>query len=249
MNGDGTEKVRLTEDREKNFYPVWAENGRWIYFQRNDDIYRMRSDGSDPQVVVRDGFSFDLSEDGQKIIHVRKVQGIHRILIRDLESEQIEELIPARVPEFMGKKLMYPTLSPDGRWLAFSSDFPRAWTIHIVSIEGEDLREFVYGCMPRFRPDGKRIAWISSGSHDVFVGTLDGTTKRPFEKSIPGRPHCYYPRWSDNGEYIVFAASPQVDPHTNDYEIYIKSTQGGDAVRLTFHPQSDIWPDLFLPGH
>ena len=52
--------------------------------------------------------------------------------------------------------------------------------------------------------------------------------------------------FSNNGEYILFAASPHHD-WSSDYEIFIKSFSGGKAVRLTFHPGSDIWPDLFIP--
>lgn len=247
MKADGTEKVRLTDDQEKNYQPVWSKNGEWIYYQRTDDIYRMRSDGSNSQLVVKGGVSFDLSEDGLKLIYVREEQDSYSILIHDLEKKTAEEILPARAPVFKGKKLYYPTISPDGQWISFASDYPRPWTIHMVKLDGTDLYEFAFGCMPQYRPDGSMVAWITSGYHKVYIGAPDGKEQKPFEASIPGRPHCYFPKWSDNGEYIVFGASPQPDIHASDYEIYIKPVKGGNSIRLTFDPAADIWPDIFIP--
>jgi len=249
MKADGTDRVRLTNDKEANHQPVWSRNGEWIYFQRNDDIYRMHPDGSNPQLVVKGGFSFDLSEDGSKIVFANDENNKASIVLLNLETGQTEEIIPAKAPEFKGKMSVYPTLSPDSQWLAFASDFPNPWTIHMVRIDGSQRYPFAPGCMPQYRPDGAMVAWITSGHHHVYLGTPDGRNQRPFENSIPGRPHSYFPKWSNDGKYIVFAASPDADRTTGDYEIYIKPVQGGKAVRLTFHPGSDIWPDHFIPDN
>lgn len=245
MKADSTRKVRLTHDEADNYHPVWDKNGEWIYFQRNKDIYRMRPDGSGQELVVKEGFSFDVIEGGVGLVYAVKEQNRYAVLLRDLESGLTEEIVPARVPEFEGKELMYPTVSPDGLRLAFSSDYPRTWTVHMVKMDGSGGVEFAHGCMPQYRPDGLMIAWISRGNHHVYIGTADGEKKRTFEDSVTGRPHCYFPRWSRDGRYIVFGASPHPDTNTSDYEIFIKPLSGGEAVRLTFHPQSDIWPDIF----
>lgn len=63
MKADGTEKVRLTNDKEWDRRPVWSKDGRWIYYHKDRDIYRMRSDGTEAEMVVEDVYSFDLSED------------------------------------------------------------------------------------------------------------------------------------------------------------------------------------------
>lgn len=246
MKADGTEKVRLTDDQEKNYQPVWSKDGEWIYYQRNDDIWRMRSDGSNSQLVVKGGESFDLSEDGSKLIYVRERQDGYAIFIHDLEKKTEEEIVPARIPLFEGKKVYYPTISPDGQWISFASAYPRPWTIHTVRLDGSGLYEFGFGCMPQYRPDGSLVAWITSVKHKVHIAAPDGESQRPFEDSIPGRSHYYFPRWSNDGEYIVFGASPQADIGASDYEIYIKPFKGGSSVRLTFDPATDIWPDILI---
>lgn len=251
MKADGTDTVRLTNNQEENHQPVWSKNGEWIYFQRNEAIYRMDPDGSNLQMVVEHGFSFDISEDGSKIVYVTEYR-IERedeisIVLHDLETGKTEEIVPAKYPEFKGKELVYPTLSPDGQTLAFASDYPNPWTIHMARTDGSGRNRFAGGCMPQYRPDGSMVAWITSGYHHVYLGTPDGKSQRPFERSIPGRPHVYFPKWSNDGKYIVFAASPNPERTTSDYEIYIKPVEGGEAVRLTFHSGSDIWPDIFIP--
>ena len=247
MNADGTDKIRLTHDKEENHNPVWSREGQWIYYQQNDDkIYRMRPDGSESQIVVESGFSFDISEYGSELIYVTEVHDESSIVIRDLKNGNTKEIIPALAPEFRGKKFYYPTLSPDGQWVAFTSDYPRPWTVHMVKMDGSRKYQFARGCMPQYQPDGSTVIWITSGNHKIYMADPEGKNQTRLVGPIPHRPHCYFPRWSDSSEYIVFAASPNPDRSKSDYEIYIKAFPRGKAVRLTFHPKSDIWPDIFV---
>lgn len=246
MKADGTQKTRLTNDRERNEHPVWSKDGQWIYYQRNDDIYRMRPDGSDSQLVVADGFSFETTEDSSKIVYVIQKESGNSIMLYDSEKQKPEEIIPARLPEFTGKELRFPSISPDGKWLSFSSAYPNPWSVHMVKLDGSRHSFYSPGCMPQYSPDGLNLVWVYGGIHDIFIGTPDGNRKTVFEGSIPGRPHCYFPKWSNDGSYIVFAASPFADRQSSDYEIYIKPVKGGEAVRLTFHGATDTWPDIFM---
>lgn len=247
MNADGTDSARLTNDDEECHHPIWSRDGQWIYYQREEDIYRMRSDGTDSQLVVKNAMSFDLVSGGQKLVYVKKEQDAHTIMLHDLEAKSYQELLPRLLPKFEGKELMHPTLSPDGQWLAYASEFPNPWTVHMVKMDGSGYFQFARGCQPQYSPDGTRVVWIASGTHDVSIAKSDGRDKRPLSGPIAGRPFSYYPRWSPDGQYVVFAASPHQMPRTGDYEIYITSLGEGKTVRLTFHPSSDIWPDIFIP--
>ncbi len=246
MKADGTNKVRLTNDRERNEHPVWSKDGQWIYYQRNENIYRMRPDGSDAQLVVANGFSFDITQNSSKIVYVIQKESGDSIMLHDMEKQKSEEIIPAKLPEFKDKELRFPTISPDGRWLSFSSTHPNPWSVHIVQLDGIGHSHFSHGCMPEFSPDGLNLVWVYGGHHDIHIGSSDGNHKTVFEDSISGRPHCYFPKWSNDGKYIVFAASPLADRNLSDYEIYIKPVKGGEAVRLTFQGATDTWPDIFM---
>ncbi|MBD3413405.1 MAG: hypothetical protein GF421_03115 [Candidatus Aminicenantes bacterium] len=246
MKADGTEKVRLTHDPEKNFHPVWSDKGEWIYFQRNEHIYRMQPDGSGLQPVIQNGFSFDLVERSSKIIYVVSEKSGSSVQLYDIQKKTSEELIPARVPEFQNKQIRFPTLSPDGDWLSFSSAYPKAWSIHLVKLSRNIHFPYGRGCMPQYSPDSQHVAWVHSGNHDIYVGTPHRGQKRGLNIVIPERPHNYFPKWSPDGKYLVFAAGPTPKRGTSDYEIYIKPLKGGKAVRLTFHPATDNWPDIYF---
>ncbi len=246
MKADGTEKMRLTNDREDNSHPVWSKDGKWIYFERNKDIFRMHPDGSEAQPVVENGFSFDISGDSTKIVYVTQDDSGDSIRLYDLEKKESEEIIPQRLPEFRGKELRFPTFSPDNQWLSFSSSYPKAWSVHMVKLDGSSHSFYDRGCMSQFSPNGLYLTWVYGGVHHIYMGSVDGSEKKVFENSIAGRPHIYFPKWSPDGNYIVFAASPFSDRRTSDYEIFIKPVKGGEAVRLTFHPATDTWPDIFI---
>lgn len=47
MNADGTGQQRITSNSVNDFSPTWSPDGSRIAFTRNDDIWSMRSDGTD----------------------------------------------------------------------------------------------------------------------------------------------------------------------------------------------------------
>jgi Tol biopolymer transport system component len=245
MKADGSGKVRLTQDQHNNQHPVWSQSGEWIYYQRNDDIFRMHSDGSNAQLVVKNGFSFDLVDDSSKLVYVVQEKFGNSIRLYDIQTQRSEEIIPSRVPELRNKEIRFPTLSPDGEWLSFSSAYPQAWSVHIMNLDKNITSVYARGCMPQYSPDGMHIAWVFSGTHDIYIGTPHRNQKRALKISIPGRPHRYFPKWSEDGNHMVFAASPSPNRQKSDYEIFITPLKGGQAVRLTFHPATDTWPDIF----
>lgn len=247
MKADGTEKIRLTNNSKNCDHPVWSKKGQWIYYQIEKDIFRMKSDGTHTEEVVEDGFSFDLSPDGRKLIYIQEGKNKDTLLIYDLKEKSSEEILPEKNSQFEGKGLRYPTFSPDGEWISFASDYPHAWTVHMIRKDGTGHFQFGRGCQSQYRPDGKGVIWVKGGEHTLYKATPEGKEKAPLFPSLPGRPHCYFPRWSPEGEFIVFAASPHRSRATSDYEIYIFIVESGKTIRLTFHSQTDTWPDIYIP--
>ena len=67
----------------------------------------------------------------------------------------------------------FPTLSPDGRTLAFIFDDGQGRSLRVGSIDGGDARmivsqeAFVGVAGPRFSPDGSRIAFTAFGARQA----------------------------------------------------------------------------------
>jgi len=115
-----------------------------------------------------------------------------------------------------------PQVSPDGRWAAFSAvkvdlkantRTPHLWVVPLVGGEARQLTSGVAGeDRPRWSPDGKQLAYISTqdGSSQVWVADFDGNTG-----ALTGEPRrvtsisteAEGELWSPDGQNILFVSS------------------------------------------
>jgi Tol biopolymer transport system component len=63
--------------------------------------------------------------------------------------------------------------------------------------------------------------------------------------------HEYWPKDSNDGQYLVFGSSRGGGEHehdTADYEIFLWKfgSDNTNAIRLTFHTGNDNWPDVHI---
>jgi Tol biopolymer transport system component len=104
--------------------PVWAPDGQWLYFDRQESVRfgvehridRARPDGSERTIVVQNARMPSISPDGSKLVFVRADQG-EVLYVSDMNGQSAQPLMPA------GKFLLisYPRFSPDGQWIAFAT--------------------------------------------------------------------------------------------------------------------------------
>jgi Tol biopolymer transport system component len=190
-NLDGSAERKLLGEAGAFDYNATLNKG-WITFtseRRADgqsDIYRARADGSGIEALVNSDSMEDaavLSPDGKTLAYVSTANGYRaNIWVRDMatgKSKQITGL--GKVKGKDGKPDCYfrPTWSPDGKWIAFSSDRDTEWTghdqghgwehtqelsIYIIRPDGTGFRKVVSKpgyCLgsPQWSPDGKRIVF------------------------------------------------------------------------------------------
>ncbi len=61
--------------------------------------------------------------------------------------------------------------------------------------------------------------------------------------------HEYFPRLSNDGHWLIWGAAAEGHEHDRaDYEIFVWEigTTWETAIRLTYHPGNDQWPDLHV---
>lgn len=107
-------------------------------------------------------------------------------------------------------KGFYPTLSPDGRRLAFLNA-GQVWIIPLDSAKDAQKLFHARGSQREIRwsPDGSKVVFISSRGDHAFLGTYDVQDKQVtyFDTSVD---HDSNPVWSADGKYIAYIRRPNV---------------------------------------
>ena len=159
----------------------------------------------------------------------------------------------------------YPSWSPDGKRIAFTSSRvinvnvvgghpPRVVgeppQIYVMDADGKNQQRLTNNDFaewePSWSPDGKRIAFTSSGTMDtagwhIYVVDADGKNLRKLD---PNNQGGWYPSWSPDGKRIVF-----VSHRAGNYEIYVMNADGARQVgRRTKDGSDDTDPAWFDPA-
>ena len=130
-----------------------------------------------------------------------------------------------------GSSVLSPDCSRDGSSLVFTSD--RSWDhdVYLLNFKATRLpaegRRITRGIhldnSPRWSPDGTRVAFSRNG--DIYIASSSGETL----KRLTNSPAIdLSPTWSPDGGKIAFVSDRAGTPN-----IYVISTQGGRAVRIT----------------
>ena len=100
---------------------------------------------------------------------------------------------------------LFPSLSPDGKYLVYSSGASGNWDIHLQRIEDREQSNLTQGSgadntRAAFSPDGKSIAFRSErGGGGIFIMNRDGGEVRRVA------PFGYDPAWSPDGRQLLCA--------------------------------------------
>jgi len=126
------------------------------------------------------------------------------------------------------KRVAEPAVSPDGKWVAFSAvtvnleQNTRKPHIYVVPISGGEAKQLIDDGpgedRPRWSPDGKRLAFLSTrdGGSQVWVADFDPATVSLGEpkKLTSISTEADGELWSPDGKYIMFTS--QVWPDCKD---------------------------------
>ena len=208
-NGDGSGERKLNSGGHMDYDAMFSADGKWIVFtsERNGpaNIYRMHPDGSGlERLTDDDGFDdqASLSPDGNQLAFVSsRGSGTNNIWILDIKTRKARNLTGVPALQAPGGKMdgfFRPSWSPDGKWIAFSSDrgtdfkrhkFPlddispgfehiQAASVYVIQADGTGLRKLTQeGEMagsPKWSADGKRVVFYDMDAEYTFAARLFG---------------------------------------------------------------------------
>jgi Tol biopolymer transport system component/formylglycine-generating enzyme required for sulfatase activity len=246
MNADGSDAA-LVADIDYDRHPTFSPDGQRFVFNssaNNGQLFLATLGGGKPEQIqtgltrswwpswspVQDDerIVFEGRFDGDREIYSMWDDGTDQLRLMDNNSNEVQ-----------------PRVSPDGRWVAFVSDFtgnydiwledprtPSEWR-QLTNDPADDLR-------PAWSPDCKQIAFASNrdGDWDIYVMNDNGTgvvqlTDDPAEDS--------FPVWSPDGRRIAFYSE-----RSGDGDIYMMDADGKNVTPLVENPGFD-WSPAWSP--
>jgi serine/threonine protein kinase len=185
--------VRMTFRRGLNQQPVWSPNGKQLAFCSNEDVawglsYKNADGSGEEQYILRpiDGriMFWDWSPDGQDRL-VGKDEALYYL---HGDSPELKPLLPAR------NGVHNAQFSPDGRWIAYSSNETGTREIYISpfpSVSSKWLVSRGGGTEPRWRHDGKELFYLSPEGKVMAVSVKLATTVEPGTPIALFQPHLH----------------------------------------------------------
>ena len=157
MDANGSNPTRLTSNAAGDFAPAWSPDGERIVFRSNRDgnneIYVMAKDGTaQTRVTVNtaDDQEPKFSGDGTKIVFTRALP-TRQIMVINADGTNTVQLTSA------GNNF-FPTVSPDGRKIAYVSDRDGNHEIYSMDFDGSPQVRLTSNFTVEDYP-----AWQSSG--------------------------------------------------------------------------------------
>jgi Tol biopolymer transport system component len=160
-------RTRLTFGPVTNDFPVWSPDGKWIAYgsQSNgkNHLYRKLSDGSGAEELLLDDeqtlIPGDWSSDSKYLLYSRGLffSNGAEIWALPLEGDRKPFLI---VPHSASSYAGAGRLSPDGRWLAYSSNESGQTEVYVIPFRGGQGKWQVSqsgGDRPLWGKDGKSL--------------------------------------------------------------------------------------------
>ena len=187
-DADGKGERPLLPAPDLDYAPTFSADGQWVTFTSERDgqaeIYRVHPDGTGLQRLT-DHPAFDdqaaLSPDGKTLAFVSTREGgTANVWLMDLGSKKTTNLTANRSGNFR------PSWSPDGTWIAFTSDrdaqpgvWPGMWEhlqstgVYVIRARGGDLRRLTrkdgFSGSPTWSPDGRRILFYETDELGAYL--------------------------------------------------------------------------------
>jgi Tol biopolymer transport system component len=237
----GTDLTRITPKRPFAFEPAYSADGKWIAFERDGKLLKMRNDGSHVTKLAKytggGGINqcISWSPDGKHLLYDRD-DDIWRV---DSKGHHAKRIIPG--PTFQD----CPSYAPNGKRFVFCRNDPNGGGADLVIANADGSNAQILPGTPNggtafgptepdWSPDGKRIAFIQNGGGGADIGSIKPNGTGLQTLIATGKTEID-PAYSPDGEQIAYAVL------INEDTTYIRRAPvaGGPATNVT--PKGQHW--------
>lgn len=159
---DKRRALQYTLTSTRNIAPVWSPEGDFIAFlaqgNGNDALFRQRADGYIQPSFIVDGRAPEGWYKGGKLVFItRKGEHDYGIWLLDLGASKVTRLV-----DIEGSDQHSSRISPDGKWIAYSSDETGRQEVWVEPLPQTGKR------FQLTREGGRHPLWSPDGSHIYF---------------------------------------------------------------------------------
>jgi Tol biopolymer transport system component len=153
----------------------------------------------------------------------------------------------------------WPTVSPDGKRIAFSTLAHNERNIAIIGIDGARLTLIGAGDSPAWSPDGKRIVFGRNVGRHHHLFLIDPESGTNLVQLTSGDFDHNDPAWSPDGQYIIFStnrasdvadtsATPTKAAAPRGFNLYIVNRDGTGLTQVTSGDAQAVMPNWGSDG-
>ena len=217
MRPDGSDQVRLTNDKIEDVFPTWSPDAKKIAWTRGGaldpdaELWIMNADGTGQRQITHNSFAdgvASFSPDGTRLVFRSLRNGNIDIYVINVDGTGEQRLTddpsPDRIPEW----------SPDGTKILFGSDRSGVCAIYTMNADGTGVQKLTPDSMragvAAWSPDGSRIIFsdnfCANTESDLWVMNADGSEPVQVTRDTPENELSK--SWGPSGDKVVadFAA-------------------------------------------
>ena len=173
---------RFTSDPSFESGPVWSPDGIRLVFgsirSGGTELRQKNSTGAESETTVtktRTRYPTDWSQDGRSLLHLAFDPNSNLELWTLKPEENWRETLFMKAPFGVNQG----QFSPDGRWVAYTSNESGKWEVHVAPFPGPGGNWQISttgGSEPRWRRDGKELFYMSADGKIMAVDVKDSST-------------------------------------------------------------------------